>query len=625
MASASLPARSNRDDSIKRTKRQTALDTLVSMGFPRNRAEKAIAATGDRGIQLASDWLLSHVDDPTLDDGTPREYVLYLCPNGKMQDELNKFWEKSLTHCGWNGAHSYFPHITMCPFFTVDDKDVGFLSESFVKLENKLRRAPDTLKLDFFSQMNFIGLFVKDTMYEFLQECVSMFSKELAKGGVKVEPHKKQLHLTLAYQYPPEQHDKLLKYAKEIDLGVDVRWDLRLYSRDPRAGRSEIRRVVKAYTPQVGDELELIDGDFIFLDPKELTKTKDGWYPGISWLTGILGMFPGVYTQKTAETWTWMLHRSLPLHVRPKSVAVTNGIIVEEDYDAIWHDDKDYAKVNKNFVKEKKQSLPSVEKREQRRLIICRHGERTDFAMGKGWYDMCFDDDGRYSRINLNLPKKMLTRSNNLEYINDPPLTEVGKLQAQLTADTLTENRITIAAVYSSPSLRCVQTATEIYQVLKIQNKIKIEPGLFEWTGHTNVVPRWISPEDLSKQGYPVDTSYLPQVPRDKLEDGESISNLYARSTETSRQILKLYESKGGSILFIGHSGTLDLCTRVITGQTPRTTMSYREFLPKVPYVAMCAIEEDVITRKWKFIDPPTLPLSHGRNIVQNVRDILNG
>lgn len=38
MASASLPARSNRDDSIRRTKQQTAQETLMSMGFPRKRA-----------------------------------------------------------------------------------------------------------------------------------------------------------------------------------------------------------------------------------------------------------------------------------------------------------------------------------------------------------------------------------------------------------------------------------------------------------------------------------------------------------------------------------------------------------------------------------------------------------
>ena len=50
-------------------------------------------------------------------------------------------------------------------------------------LEKKLCQAPENLKLDFFSQMNFIGLFVKENMYDFLQDCVSVFSKELSKGG----------------------------------------------------------------------------------------------------------------------------------------------------------------------------------------------------------------------------------------------------------------------------------------------------------------------------------------------------------------------------------------------------------------------------------------------------------
>lgn len=43
------------------------------------------------------------------------------------------------------------------------------------------------------------------------------------------------------------------------------------------------------------------------------------------------------------------IYRSLPLHIRPKSMAITNGVIVEEDYDAIWHDEKDYAKVCISF------------------------------------------------------------------------------------------------------------------------------------------------------------------------------------------------------------------------------------------------------------------------------------
>lgn len=60
-------------------------------------------------------------------------------------------------------------------------------------------------------------------------------------AGIVVGENKKQLHLSLSYQYQDENHEVLLKKAKEMNLSAAARWDVRLYSRDPRVGQSEVR------------------------------------------------------------------------------------------------------------------------------------------------------------------------------------------------------------------------------------------------------------------------------------------------------------------------------------------------------------------------------------------------
>ncbi|KAF9425895.1 UBX domain-containing protein 1 [Podila epigama] len=43
-------------------------DTLVEMGFPKNRVLKALKATKNAGLQPAMDWLVAHSDDADIDD-----------------------------------------------------------------------------------------------------------------------------------------------------------------------------------------------------------------------------------------------------------------------------------------------------------------------------------------------------------------------------------------------------------------------------------------------------------------------------------------------------------------------------------------------------------------------------
>ncbi|EGV92751.1 UBX domain-containing protein 1 isoform X1 [Cricetulus griseus] len=65
----------------------TALESLIEMGFPRGRAEKALALTGNQGIEAAMDWLMEHEDDPDVDEPleTPLGHILGREPTSSEQ------------------------------------------------------------------------------------------------------------------------------------------------------------------------------------------------------------------------------------------------------------------------------------------------------------------------------------------------------------------------------------------------------------------------------------------------------------------------------------------------------------------------------------------------------------
>ena len=78
---------------------KTPLDTLLRMGFSRKRALKALAATGQaegRGLsaaQIASDWLMAHAHDQTLDNPCPRHFHIHLCPGkSEFSDPLKRLF-----------------------------------------------------------------------------------------------------------------------------------------------------------------------------------------------------------------------------------------------------------------------------------------------------------------------------------------------------------------------------------------------------------------------------------------------------------------------------------------------------------------------------------------------------
>lgn len=66
-----------------------------------------------------------------------------------------------------------------------------------------------------------------------LDECCS-------HPDVHVEPHKKKLHVTLAYNFPSSRLPSLEKLAKGIEVQLGCDWLVVLFSRDIRFANHEV-------------------------------------------------------------------------------------------------------------------------------------------------------------------------------------------------------------------------------------------------------------------------------------------------------------------------------------------------------------------------------------------------
>ncbi|XP_037086318.1 protein UBASH3A homolog [Pollicipes pollicipes] len=644
---ASLPPRKSSTPSKGTKQSLSSLDVLLQMGFPQNRAEKALAATGDRGVQLASDWLLAHVNDPHIDEGDTRDFYLYMCPTGALLQQLTQFRRRVLTQCGRNGAHSLLPHVTLAAPFKVTHRQVGLLVDTLERTAGRcLAQLPDRWRLERYVSQNYMGLFIEEAQADVLKKMTAQLARELARHNIKLEAQTKSLHLTLAYQFSAAHFVQLEELLTLVDPTSACLWELRLYSRDPRLEGREVHKVLYAHVPREPDELELVVGDYVYVSRDSLQNSPDGWVEATSWLTGQSGFLPHNYIQPMAESDSWTLHRALPMsrsalseeldgppcrrqplqhassqeRLRQSLSSLGSDTSLQETaerprsvYDNVLVTDDPPAQAERPAARPAPLAA-SVDSSAPRQVWVARHGERVDFTYGS-WIPFCFDEGGNYVQKDLNMPVTLRTRSDGPKgFAKDSPVTQVGRVQARLTGEAMKRHNVQVHHVYCSPSLRCVETAYFILAGMGMQHQLplRIEPGLFEWlVWYSDGLPSFLSVSELQSWGFNVDAGYRPLVTVEELRDRkESCEQYYQRNHFVTQHALRTAAS--GNILLVGHAATLDTCTRQQTGHQPRSAVELRAFLGKIPYCSILAMEET--SGGWELKDALFPPLTHSYN-----------
>ncbi len=179
------------------------------------------------------------------------------------------------------------------------------------------------------------------------------------------------------------------------------------------------------------------------------------------------------------------------------------------------------------------ENLSGEENQEKRVIWIMRHGLRRD-SIDPSWRKTAKNPD-------------------------DPPLAQEGRLQAIDTGKFLSNKDIQL--IYSSPFLRCIQTAGLIASIIKVP--IRVEYGLSEalFAKWFSKMPDVSSITELKKEVEWIDEAYksvvIPSFPENEEKD------TWERCARTMQRILA--DTKG-NILLVGHGASVAGMLNALTG-----------------------------------------------------------
>lgn len=175
------------------------------------------------------------------------QFIVYACPVGELAEQLERYFQESRRLCGANTAHKYMPHCTLTSFFEDQTSAIPLYLQALEKSyrhwypsrPNPVIRIADKQFQPDWHGFELESEWLKQLVSSFIDAAQSSTSSAdylQSQSSIRQEPlHRKEwLHLSFAYDFPPQSYRTLVRIAQDIiDPRAAVRWELRFYERHP--------------------------------------------------------------------------------------------------------------------------------------------------------------------------------------------------------------------------------------------------------------------------------------------------------------------------------------------------------------------------------------------------------
>ncbi len=273
------------------------------------------------------------------------------------------------------------------------------------------------------------------------------------------------------------------------------------------------------------------------------------------------------------------------------------------------------------------------------RIIIMRHSERLDFVLKNNHWPQEVFINGVYSPNVTQMPTVLPTRANPHEYSLDTPLSRHGKAHSYHTGEFFRSLGLIPHRVYTSPAMRCVQTADAVLEGLGRRERapLRIDLALHEPTKRQLPLQ---SADFFASAGFFVDANYRPIlspannsiiVRETRLAYYRRMYAVLKRITQKliSQNMKRSSSSVPPTILIVTHRPCVTLLAAMLNLDTVDDKITYLNEMEsnkrgEVNFLSMIIAEYDAASGLWTFLPDfpqlPTAPLITTTNLMNSIK-----